>query len=144
MVDLFWVIYGTFFRNKKTTINHKVRAIKQISCSILSSKTSLFSGKTRYSKKIPITLQWYKKSFFPKLGHNYFLTLPYVTYAAENVSIFGVILIPIFPYLDWIQRDMEYLSISVQKGENVDQNNSEHRHFSLSGNTMRIKFSKIS
>ena len=30
---------------------------------------------------------------------------------AWKVSVFGVILVGIFPHLDWIRRDMEYLSV---------------------------------
>ena len=40
---------------------------------------------------------------------------------------------PIFPHLDWIRRDTEYLSVFSPNegkcGKNVDQNNSEYGHF---------------
>ena len=45
------------------------------------------------------------------------------------MSIFGVILVRIFPHSDWIRRDTEYLPYSVRMRENVDQNNSEYGHF---------------
>ena len=54
-----------------------------------------------------------------------------VTFIAEKVSVFGVILVRIFPHSDWIRRDMEYLSpYSVRMRENADQNNSKYGHFS--------------
>ena len=40
------------------------------------------------------------------------------------MSVLGVILVRIFPHLDWIRRDTEYLSVSpysVQMRENTDQ-----------------------
>ena len=43
-----------------------------------------------------------------------------------KVSIFGVILVRIFPRLDWIWRDTKY---SVRMRKNADQNNSEYGHF---------------
>ena len=45
-------------------------------------------------------------------------------YTAWKVSVFGVILVRIFPHLDWIWRDTE-----VRMRENADQNNSEYEHF---------------
>ena len=45
------------------------------------------------------------------------------------MSIFGVILVRIFPHSDWIRRNTPYLSVSVRMRENADQNNSEHGHF---------------
>ena len=45
---------------------------------------------------------------------------------AWKVSVFGVILVRIFPQSDWIRRDTQY---SVRMRENTDQNNSEHGHF---------------
>ena len=47
---------------------------------------------------------------------------------ALNLSVFGVILVRIFPHSDWIRRDTE----SVRIRENADQNNSEYGHFSRS------------
>ena len=51
----------------------------------------------------------------------------------QNVSVFRVILVHIFPHSDWIRRDTEYLSVfslNVGKcGINVDQHNSEYGHF---------------
>ena len=45
------------------------------------------------------------------------------------MSFFGVFLVRIFPYSDWIRRDTEY---SVRIRENTDQKNSEYGHFSRS------------
>ena len=45
------------------------------------------------------------------------------------MSVFGVILVRIFPHSDWIRRDMSISPYSVQMRENTDQNNSEYRHF---------------
>ena len=42
------------------------------------------------------------------------------------MSVFGVVLVRIFSYSNWIWRDTEYLSVSVQMRENTDQNNSEY------------------
>ena len=42
---------------------------------------------------------------------------------AQKVSVLGVILVRIFPHLDWMR---EY---SVRIRENTDQNNSEYGHF---------------
>ena len=50
------------------------------------------------------------------------------------MSLFGVILVRIFPHSDWIRRDGEIHKIhsissySVQMRENADQNNPECRH----------------
>ena len=47
------------------------------------------------------------------------------------MSVFGVILVRIFPHSDWIYREIRIISpYSVWMGENMDQNNSEYRHFS--------------
>ena len=42
------------------------------------------------------------------------------------MSVFGVILVRIFPHSDWIRRETPYL---VQMRENADQNNSEYGYF---------------
>ena len=42
---------------------------------------------------------------------------------AWKLSLFRVILVRIFAYLDWIRRD------SVRMTKNTDQNNSKYRHF---------------
>ena len=42
------------------------------------------------------------------------------------MSVFGVFLVCIFQYLDWIRRDTEY---SVPMRENAGQNNSKYGHF---------------
>ena len=44
---------------------------------------------------------------------------------AWKVSVFGVILVRLFPLSDWI-RIFPYL---IQMRENTDQNNSEYGHF---------------
>ena len=46
------------------------------------------------------------------------------TSTAWKLSVFGVILVRIFPHSEWIRRDTEYLRM----WENLDQNNSEYRH----------------
>ena len=47
-----------------------------------------------------------------------------------KVSVFGVILVRIFPHSDWIRREILRMSLySVRMRENVDQNNSEYGHF---------------
>ena len=38
-------------------------------------------------------------------------------------------MVRIFPHLDWMWRDTEYLSYSVRMLKNADQNNSEYGHF---------------
>ena len=50
-------------------------------------------------------------------------------YTTWKVSVFGIILVRIFPHSDWIRRDTPYLSVF---SPNADQNNSEHAHFSRS------------
>ena len=47
---------------------------------------------------------------------------------AWNVSVFGVILVSIFPHSDWIRRDADITPCSYPMRENVDQNNSEYGH----------------
>ena len=37
------------------------------------------------------------------------------TYTTWEVSVFGVFLVPIFPHLEWIQRDTLYLSVFSPK-----------------------------
>ena len=49
---------------------------------------------------------------------------------AYKVSIFGVILVRIFPHSDCTER--YGVSASVQMRENTDQNHSEYEHFSRS------------
>ena len=46
------------------------------------------------------------------------------------MSVFGVILVCIFPYWDCIRRDTPY---SIRMRENADQNISEYEHFLCSG-----------
>ena len=53
---------------------------------------------------------------------------------AWKVSVFGVILVRIFPHLDWIRRDFRISPYSVQIKENADQSNSECGHFLCSEN----------
>ena len=48
---------------------------------------------------------------------------------ALKVSVFGVVLVRIFPHSDWIRRDLRISLYSVQIWENTDQNNSEYGHF---------------
>ena len=43
---------------------------------------------------------------------------------AWKVSVFGIILVRIFP-----QSDLRIFPYSVQMRENANQNNSEYRHF---------------
>ena len=54
-------------------------------------------------------------------------------YTMWKVSVFGVILVHIFPHSDWIRRDTVHLSpispYSVRMRENKDQNNSEYGQF---------------
>ena len=52
-----------------------------------------------------------------------------VIITAWKVTVFGLILVCIFPYSDWIRSISPY---SVRTRENADQNNSEHGHFSRS------------
>ena len=51
---------------------------------------------------------------------------------AWKVSVFGVILVPIFPTFFLIQTEYEEI---VECGKNADQNNSEYRHFLRSENS---------
>ena len=49
---------------------------------------------------------------------------------AWKVSVFGVILVCIFPHLDWIYGEILPISpYSVQMRENTDQTNSKDGHF---------------
>ena len=70
----------------------------------------------------------------------------------ETVSVWGVILVPIFPHLDWIQilvpifphlnwiwRDTKYLTVFSPNVGNGDQNNSSYEHFLSSALRKRIK-----
>ena len=45
-----------------------------------------------------------------------------------KVSVVGVLLVPIFPHLNWIRRNTPYLSDLSKTQENTDQKNSEYRH----------------
>ena len=45
-----------------------------------------------------------------------------------KVSVVGVLLVPIFPHLNWIRRNTPYLSDLSKTRENTDQKNSEYRH----------------
>ena len=70
-----------------------------------------------------------KCSYF---GKNTLIVFSYELTLRKN-SVFLVILVPIFPHLDWIVSISPY---SVRMRENVNQNNSEYGHFSHS-----VKFS---
>ena len=48
---------------------------------------------------------------------------------AWKMSVFGVILVRIFPHSEWIQRDTPYLPVFRLNAGNTDQNNSEYGHF---------------
>ena len=48
------------------------------------------------------------------------------------MSMFGVILVRIFPHSDWIGEIRSISPYSVQMRKNMDQDNSEYRHFSRS------------
>ena len=52
-----------------------------------------------------------------------------LTDTVQKVSVFGVILVRIFPHSDWMWGDTPY---SLQMQENADQNNSKYEHFSRS------------
>ena len=56
----------------------------------------------------------------------------YTHHTAWKVSVFGVILVRIFPNSNWIRRDTEYLSVFNPNAANSDQNNSEYGHFQCS------------
>ena len=49
------------------------------------------------------------------------------------MSVFGVILVRIFPHSDWMRRDTEDLSVFILNygkcGKNADQKNSKYGHF---------------
>ena len=51
------------------------------------------------------------------------------TNALCKVSVFGIIMVRIFPHSDWILRDNPYLLYSVLMRENTDHSNSEYGHF---------------
>ena len=51
-----------------------------------------------------------------------------MTVTTWKVSVFEVILVRIFPYPDWIRRDISISPYLVWMRENADQNNSEYRH----------------
>ena len=48
---------------------------------------------------------------------------------AWKVTVFGVILVRIFPYSDWIQRDALYVSVFSLNTGKCGQNNSEYGQF---------------
>ena len=53
----------------------------------------------------------------------------FTRFTAWKVSVFGVILVHIFPHSDRIRRGTPYLSVLSQMQENKGQNNSEYGHF---------------
>ena len=52
---------------------------------------------------------------------------------ACKVSLFGVILVRIFPHSQWIRRDTEYLSVFCPNAGKYGPDNSEYKHFLRSG-----------
>ena len=64
-----------------------------------------------------------------------------VTNTAKKVSVFGLLLVHIFPHSHWIWRDTLY---SVQMRENTEQKNSKYGHFSCSATFLRLDLSKNS
>ena len=57
-----------------------------------------------------------------------------ISYTAWKVSVFGVILVRIFPHSDWIWRDTRYLSVFSPNTGKCGPNNSEYGHFLRSVN----------
>ena len=52
-----------------------------------------------------------------------------ITYTAWKLSVFGVILVRIFPHFDWIRRDSQYLSVLSPNAGKCWPDNSEYGHF---------------
>ena len=76
------------------------------------------------------------------------------TRTSWKVSVFGVILVRIFPHSDWlfspntfglsIQSEYIRTEYSVRIGENVDQNDSKYGQFLHSGvNSLRAVFTNL-
>ena len=86
---------------------------------------SKVSGKTTFFNKLEaVNLTFVKSDIFRSLSSIYnkaFLRKSITS--AWKVSVFGVILVRIFPHSDWIQY-------SVRMRENADQNNSEYGYLS--------------
>ena len=55
-------------------------------------------------------------------------------YTGWKVSVFEVFLVHIFPYSDWIRRDL------VRMREITDQKNSEYGHFLHIGRLVRLVY----
>ena len=71
-------------------------------------------------------------------------------HTAWNVSVFWVALVQIFPYLDWIRRDIPYLSVLSPNARKYDRGNSKYGHFyavslsDISVHSQEISISKTS
>ena len=47
----------------------------------------------------------------------------------RKVSVFGVVLVRVFPHFYWTRRDKNISPCSIQMRENANQNNPKHVHF---------------
>ena len=57
---------------------------------------------------------------------------------AWKVLIFGVFLVRLFPYSDWIRRDNPYLSVFSPKRESTGQKIVKYGHFLRSGGSNKL------
>ena len=110
---------------------HYIRSVRiqilskqwNIRWNVLKASNHPFSTYAKFSKKLTLL------TYFSSLFHIYslwFSDVSRVNSTAEKVSVFGVIVVSIFPHSDWILRISPY---SVRMRENTDQNNSEYGHF---------------
>ena len=70
--------------------------------------------KTKYNKEFRATsnLEYLSKNLIEEIMTSIQIGLPRVIMSTVwKVSVFGVFLVRIFPYLDWIQKDTEHLSV---------------------------------
>ena len=109
------------FKNVAKQNYFAMRDAETFSCNLL--KTCFCCSCTRKSTRVPEALLLALMFFCKKIViYREIITV-------QKMSFFGVFLVRIFPYSDWIRRDTEY---SVRIRENTDQKNSEYGHFSRS------------
>ena len=90
-------------------------------------------------KVLEILLQFFSSNFYSVMCFRN--TDKCVTsHTAWEVSVFGVLLVCIFPHSDWIRRDNQYISpYSVRMRKNPDPKNAKCGHISRSDSLLENK-----
>ena len=102
---------------------------------LLSSVTFIIS-RSLISKVSPVSQDFLIKTFWKpfEIFENFWKHFRHYD-TAWKMSVFGVFLVHIFPHSDWIRGDQSISPYSARMRENINQKNSEYRHFSRNLNS---------